>query len=160
MSGKVVMVTGASSGIGRATTMALAGMGAHVVMVCRNQEKGERAREAVSKTTGSEVELMVCDLSLMANVRRFAKEFGASHPALHVLVNNAGSVFQGYAETSESLERTMAVDYFSPFLLTNLLIPALKAGAPSRVVNVASGAHFGGRLDLDNFNGRGASGRS
>ncbi len=159
MSGKVVMVTGANSGIGMATTMALAGMGARVVMVCRNREKGERAREAVSKATGNPaVELMVCDLSLMANVRRFANEFGASHPALHVLVNNAGSVFQGYAETSESLERTMAVDYFSPFLLTNLLMPALKGGAPSRVVNVSSASHFGGKLDLDDINGKDSSG--
>jgi len=160
MSGKVVMVTGANSGIGKATTMALAAMGANVVMVCRNEEKGERTREAVTKATGNpEVELMLCDLSLMANVRRLADEFSANHAALHVLVNNAGSVFQGYAETSESLERTMALDYFSPFLLTNSLLPLLKKGTPSRVVNVASVSHSSGKLVLDNVNGKGSSGR-
>jgi len=159
MSGKVVMVTGANSGIGKATAKAMARMGACVVMVCRNREKGERTRDEVSKATGNTaVELMVCDLSIMGNVRRLAEEFRSRHRALHVLVNNAGSVFQGYAETADSFERTMAVDYFSPFLLTNLLIPALKEGAPSRVVNVASVSHFGGKLDLNDINGKHSSG--
>jgi retinol dehydrogenase-14 len=160
MSGKVVMVTGANSGIGKATSVALASMGAHVVMVCRNQERGESAMEQVKRESGNQgVELMVCDLSLMANVRRLASEFAASHTALHVLVNNAGGVFQGYKETADGFERTMALNYFSPFLLTNLLLPKLKASAPSRVVNVSSASHFGGKLDLGDINGRNSSGR-
>jgi NAD(P)-dependent dehydrogenase (short-subunit alcohol dehydrogenase family) len=160
VSGKVVMVTGASSGIGKAATLELARLGARVIMVCRNPEKGQRAKErVVSESGNSDVELMICDLSLMSNVRRLASEFTSVHPVLNVLVNNAGSVFQGYHETSESLERTMALNYFSPFLLTNLLLPALKAGAPSRVVNVSSASHFGGSLDLGDINGKKSSGR-
>jgi NAD(P)-dependent dehydrogenase (short-subunit alcohol dehydrogenase family) len=159
MSGRVVMVTGANSGIGRATAEALAKKGAHVVMVCRSREKGESSMAEIARATGNDdLELLTCDLSLMSNVRRFASEFLSTHDALHVLVNNAGSVFQGYAETADGFEKTMAINYFSPFLLTNLLLPLLKANSPSRVVNVASGAHFGGKLDLESINGRGASG--
>lgn len=160
MADRTVVVTGASSGIGKAASVGLAGLGACVVMVCRSPERGSSALAEVKRKSGSsDVELMTCDLSLMANVRKFASDFAASHTELHVLVNNAGGVFQGYAETPDGFERTMAINYFSPFLLTNLLLPALRSGAPSRVVNVASDSHYGGRIDLVNVNGRGSSGR-
>lgn len=159
MSGKTVIVTGANSGIGRAASMGLAKLGADLVMVCRNREKGESARAEIARASGnSSVELVACDLSIMSNIRRLASDFEGSHSRLNVLVNNAGSVFQGYAETPDSFERTMAINYFSPFLLTNLLLPLLKASAPSRVVNVASGSHFRGRIGLDNVNGKGSAG--
>jgi NAD(P)-dependent dehydrogenase (short-subunit alcohol dehydrogenase family) len=159
MQGKTVMVTGASSGIGKAAALGIAKLGARVVMVCRSPDKGKRAVESVIDASGNKnVELMVCDLSLMSNVRELAVDFAASHKVLNVLVNNAGSVFQGYRETSDGFERTMALNYFSPFLLTNLLMPALRAGSPSRVVNVASVSHFGGRLDLGDINGKNAHG--
>jgi len=159
LQGRVVMVTGASSGIGEAASVGISRLGAHLVMVCRDREKGARAKARVIERSGnSDTELLLCDLSLLSNVRRFAAEFASTHSVLHVLVNNAGSVFQGYHETSDSLERTMALNYFSPFLLTNLLLPMLKASAPSRVVNVSSASHFGGKLDLSDVNGRKASG--
>jgi NAD(P)-dependent dehydrogenase (short-subunit alcohol dehydrogenase family) len=159
MSGKVVILTGANSGIGKAAAMEFAEIGAHLFMVCRNREKGEKARQEIAKKSGStDVNLMIADLSVLAEVRRLASEFVAANSRLHVLVNNAGSVFQGYRETVDSFERTMALNYFSPFLLTNLLLPLLKAGAPSRVVNVSSVSHYGGRLELDDINGKRSSG--
>ncbi len=159
MAGKVVIVTGANSGIGRATAFALAKMGGQVVLVCRNREKGEAARRDIANESGnSGVELLVSDLSLLNEVRRLVSDFEAGHSRLDVLVNNAGSNFVGYQETTDGLERTMALNYFSPFLLTNFLLPRLKAGAPSRVVNVASVSHFRGRLDLDDINGKRSGG--
>ncbi|MDG6900934.1 MAG: SDR family oxidoreductase [Nitrososphaerota archaeon] len=160
MSGKVVIVTGANSGIGKAASLELARKGARVVMVCRDRDAGKKAMDEIAAETGNTgVELAVCDLSLMSEVRRLASESAAAHPRLDVLVNNAGSVFQGYRETPDSFERTMALNYFSPFLLTNLLLPLLKAGAPSRVVNVTSVSHFGAKLDLADINGRDHGGR-
>lgn len=155
-----MMVTGASSGIGKAACLGMAKLGAHLVMVSGDQDRAMKAKEDVVRESGNpDVELVLCDLSLMSDVRRLASEFASAHAGLDVVVNNAGSVFQGYSETSESLERTMALNYFSPFLLTCLLLPRLRASAPSRIVNVASASHFGGRVDPNNLNGRGASGR-
>lgn len=157
MIGKTCMVTGANSGVGRVAALELAKRGANVVMICRNAEKAEPVRkEIISRSGGDSVELMLADLSLLREVRRLASEFLARHAKLHVLVNNAGSNFPRYEETAEGFERTIALNYYSPFLLTNLLLPALEAGAPSRVVNVASVAHFGGELNLDDLNGRGS----
>ncbi len=140
--------------MGRVTALELAKKGADVVMVCRNAKKAERARKEIISRSGNEsVELMLADLSLLSEVRRLASECLASHARIHVLVNNAGSNFPSYEETAEGIERTMALNYFSPFLLTNLLLSAIRAGAPSRVVNVASVSHFGGKLDLRDING-------
>src|SRR4029077_7415342 len=98
------------------------------------------------------------DLLLQREVRKVASGFASSHKRLDVLVNNAGSNFPDYAKTEDGIERTMALNYFAPFLLTNLLLGLLEESAPSRVVNVSSTAHYGGRLDLDNINGGGDMG--
>jgi len=159
MRGKVVLLTGGNSGLGKATALALATMGSEVTIVCRDKARGEAAREDISeKSGGAAVSLIVADLLLQSEVRRTASEFSASSRRLDVLINNAGSNFPNYEETQEGLERTMALNYFAPFLLTNLLLEVLEGSAPSRVVNVASTAHYGGKLDLDNLNGGGSMG--
>ena len=153
MKGKVVLITGANSGIGKETALGLAKMGASLVLICRDGEKGEAAKEEIAKATGNaSIELFLADLLSQREVRRLAAEFKATHPRLDVLVNNAGASFTGYAETEDGIERTMAVNYFTPFLLTNLLLETLKNSAPSRVVNVASSEHYNGHLDLENVN--------
>lgn len=149
------MITGANSGLGKETAIGLAKLGANLVLVCRTKEKGEAAKAEVLRATGSNsIELMTAELSLMKEVRRIAGEYAGSRDKLDVLVNNAGSNFPSYAETEEGIERTMAVNYFAPFLLTNLLLGPLKTAVPSRVVNVSSSAHYSGQLNLEKVNDR------
>lgn len=149
LEGRTVVITGANSGIGKETALALARMKADVVMVCRSKEKGEAAqREVATKTGNGSVDLLLCDLSSLAEVRRLAAEVAGRYGKLHVLINNAG-LFSLSGKTVDGFETTLAVNYFAPFLLTNLLLQLLKAGAPSRIVNVSSVAHYGGHIDLD-----------
>ena len=149
LEGRIFLITGANSGIGRETAQALAQMKANVVMVCRNKDKGEAARREIEKKTGNAlVDLLLCDLSSLAEVRTLAAEVRNRYGKLHVLVNNAG-LFSLSGKTGDGFEKTFAVDYLAPFLLTNLLLDLLKSSAPSRIVNVSSVAHFGGHVDLD-----------
>jgi len=148
LEGRTCIVTGANSGLGRETALALAQMKANVVMVCRNKGKGEAARREISKESGNDsVDLLLSDLSSLAEVRTLAAEVRNRYGKLHVLVNNAG-VFSFSGKTADGFERTFAVDYLAPFLLTNLLLELLKASSPSRVVSVSSVAHFSGHIDL------------
>ncbi len=148
------MVTGASSGIGVAAALELAKMGATLVMVCRNREKGEAAMGRITDESKNEkIALMVADLSSMESVRRPAKEFQGKHQRLDVLINNAGLFNLRRHLTVDGYETTFAVNYLSQFLLTNLLLKQLEAGAPSRVVGVSSSAHFGGHIDFDDLQG-------
>jgi retinol dehydrogenase-14 len=152
MTGKIVMITGANSGIGKVTAHALADMGASVVMVARNETRGESARtEIVDQTGNLEVDLMIADLSSMKEVRQLASDFNKMYRRLDVLVNNAGAIFSKRYTTAESFEPTFAVNHLAPFLLTHDLLGILKRSAPSRIVNVSSGAHSYGRIDFDNF---------
>jgi NAD(P)-dependent dehydrogenase (short-subunit alcohol dehydrogenase family) len=148
LEGKTCLVTGANSGLGKETALALAKMNARVVMVCRDKAKGERARtEIAAKSGNSSVDLLLCDLSSLAEVRALAVEVRRRYTALQVVVNNAG-IFSFSGRTVDGFEKTFAVDYLAPFLLTNLLLELLRSSAPSRVVNVSSVAHFGGHIDL------------
>ena len=105
MKGKVILITGASSGIGKETALGLAKMGASLVLVCRDREKGEVAKEEIAKATGNaSIELILADLLPQREVRRVAAEFRATHPRLDVLVNNAGAGFPDYAETEDPTE--------------------------------------------------------
>ncbi len=152
MRGKTVVVTGANSGIGLEAAVAIAAMGARVLMVARSRERGERGLEDVRQRTGSDgLSLLVCDMSSMADVRRLAAAIGAAVPRLDVRVNNAGSVNRERDVTEEGFERTFAANYLGHFLLTTLLLPLLTASAPSRIVNVSSVAHREGRIDFDNL---------
>lgn len=156
MQGKTAMVTGASTGIGKETARALAGMGARVVMVSRDRARGEAALDEVrAESAKGEVELMLADLSTQREVRRLAREAEAGHERLEVLINNAGGTFNERESTEDGLERTFALNHLAPFLLTNLLLDVLKKSAPARVVNVASGAHAMGRIDFDDLQGEG-----
>ncbi|HSS92809.1 MAG TPA: SDR family oxidoreductase [Candidatus Dormibacteraeota bacterium] len=154
MRGKVAMVTGANSGMGKEISLGLAGLGANLVMVSRDRVRGEVARAEVAQRTGNgEVELLVADLSSQASIRDLVADFEKRHDRLHVLVNNAGVSLPKRADTADGLEAVFATNHLAPFLLTNLLLPALKAGAPSRVITVSSGAHAMGRLDFDDLLG-------
>jgi len=158
MEGKVVLITGGNSGIGKAAAASLAKMGADLTLLCRNREKAEKARAEIASSSGRSVDLIIADMLLQREVRRAASEFLSTRSRLDVLLNNAGSDFPSYEETEDGIERTMALNYFSQFLLTNLLISTLRKSAPSRVVNVSSSGHYGASLDFENINGKGKMG--
>ncbi len=136
------VITGASSGIGKETAVALARQGATVVIICRDPERGELAAAEVRAKSGNPaVELLLADLSSQRAVRRVAAEFLERHAALHILINNAARIYPTRTETAEGIEATLATNHLAPFLLTSLLREVLVASAPARVVNVASAAH-------------------
>jgi NAD(P)-dependent dehydrogenase (short-subunit alcohol dehydrogenase family) len=152
LDGRICLVTGATSGIGEATALGLARLGARVVMTGRDRDRGEQARKAVVEKSGNDrVDLLLGDLASLAGIRALAAEFLAAYPALHVLVNNAGTVELSRTLTVDGFEKTFAVNHLGYFLLTNLLLPRLRESAPARIVNVASEAHRMGRLDLDDL---------
>ena len=152
MQGKVCIVTGANSGIGKATTLGLAQTGATVVMVCRDQAKGEEAQQEIKQQSGNEaIDLMLADLTSQASIRELAKNIQQRYQQLHVLINNAGVVNLTRQETSDGFEVMFAVNYLAPFLLTNLLLEKLKASAPSRIVNVSSDSHEAGYIKMDDL---------
>src|SRR5438309_3579926 len=153
MKDKVVMITGANSGIGKAASLALAKMGANVVMVSRNKEKGEAARsEIIKKSQNNSVDLLMADLSSLESVRELATEFQKKYSKLHVLVNNAGLFNQRRKVTLDGYENTFATNYLAPFLLTNLQLLTLEASAPSRIINVSSVGHYNGHINFDDLN--------
>jgi len=152
MKGKICIVTGSNSGIGKETALALANMGATVVMVVRSPERGEKARaEIVNRTGNTATDLMICDLSSMDSIRQFTNEFENKYDRLDALINNAGVVLSKRQTTVDGFERTLAVNYLGLFLLTYELLPMLKSSAPSRVVNVGSGTHRSGKIDFDDL---------
>lgn len=148
--GKTILVTGGTSGIGRVSAQSLAAMGADVVIVGRDAAKAQAAVAQIQSATGSQrVSSLLADLSSMADVRKLAETFQERYPRLDVLLNNAGAVFFRRQLTVDGYERTFALNHLAPFLLTHLLLERLKADAPARVVTVASIAHRGQRLHLD-----------
>jgi NAD(P)-dependent dehydrogenase (short-subunit alcohol dehydrogenase family) len=152
MGGKVVMVTGANDGIGRAAALGFARLSATVVMVCRDLERGRIARDFIKFESGNDaVELMVADLSSQAAIRQLVADYERKHQRLNVPVNNAGVNVKRRTLTAEGLELNFAVNYLAPFLLTRLLIDILKVSAPARVINVASAAEQMGRIDFDDL---------
>lgn len=151
---KICIITGSNSGIGKETAIALARMGARIVMVVRDQERGEKARREIVKQTGNDsVDLMICDMSSMDSIRHFAEEFKKKYDRLDVLINNAGASFSNREVTSEGFERNFAVNYLGPFLLTHELLDLLKLSAPSRIINVSSGLAKNGKVDLEDLQG-------
>ena len=154
LEGKICLVTGSTSGIGKVTARELAKQGATVVLVSRTRAKGEATQTEITQATGNpHVELLVADLSLLADVRRLASEFQHTNSHLHLLVNNAGCAYPTRTLTSEGLEATLVVNYLAPFLLTELLLDRLKASAPARIVNVSSAQHANAHIDFDNLQG-------
>jgi len=156
----VILVTGATSGIGRVAARELAARGAHVILHGRDSERAEQTRRAIiERVPSASVDVMIADLASQAEVRRLAAEVRQRFPGLDVLVNNAGATFGRRLETVDGLEMTLALNHLAPFLLTNLLLDLLRRNAPARVVTVASGAHQRSALDFDDLqNRRGYSG--
>jgi len=153
MKDRVVLVTGANSGIGRAASLALAKMGATVIMVARNKERGEAARsEIVRESQNGSVDLLLADLSSLDSVRQLAAEFQRKYSRLHVLINNAGLFNQRRHVTIDGYEDTFATNYLAPFLLTILQLDLLKSSAPSRIINVSSVGHYNGHINFDDLN--------
>jgi retinol dehydrogenase-14 len=153
MKGKICVVTGTTSGIGKETAVALARAGARVAIVCRTQDKGERALAEIRRRSGGDVALFVADLASQRAIRVLAARLSAALPRIDVLVNNAGLILDRRVLTEDGLETTFAVNHIGYFLLTRLLEPKLLAGAPARVVNVASRAHQSGTLRFDDLMG-------
>ncbi len=160
---KTAIVTGSTNGIGLITARELAKQGMNVVIVSRSQERCKLIVSQIIKETGnSNVEFIASDLSVMANVRQVAHEFMKRHNRLDILVNNAGAIFFQRLVSQDGYEMTFALNYLSYFLLTVLLLDTLKSSAPSRIINVSSDAHQGGKINFDdlmftdNFSGFGA----
>ena len=152
MTGKVCIVTGSNTGIGKETALGLAKLGATVVMVCRDRERGEAAQRDIKEKSGYDrIELMLCDFSSQNSIRRFAEDFKQQHERLDVLVNNAGVVLRERSMTEDGFESTFAINHLGYFLITNLLLDVLKKSAPSRIVNVASTGHKFGKLGINNW---------
>ncbi len=152
LAGKTVIVTGATSGIGEAACVGMARAGAEVHLVVRNLEKGREALGRVAAEAGVEsgsLSLHRCDLSNLGSVRAFVAAFLRSNPRLDVLVNNAGVMPPERRHTDEGFELTFATNVLGPFLLTALLVPALRAAAPARVIDVSSGGMYTAKLDVD-----------
>jgi len=162
VAGKRVIITGATGGIGLAAACELARRGARLSIVARSEP---RARAAVTRITaaggaGTEVQVLDADLSSQASVRALAAQILAGHPRIDVLVNNAGAIYGSRQLTVDGLELTWAVNHLAPFLLTNLLLERLRAGAPARIITTSSGAHHGAHIPFDDLGAeRGYRGR-
>lgn len=152
MSERVCMITGTTSGIGKATALGLAKMGATVIMVSRNEADLRAAADDIKKvTTNESIDLIVADLSSQESIHRLAEDFRNKYQHLHVLINNAGLTAEHKTLSVDGIDTLFAVNYLAPFLLTNLLLDVLKVSAPSRVVNVSSDGHKFGRIDFDDI---------
>ncbi len=151
---RVCIVTGPTSGIGKETARGLARLGAHVVLACRDTAKGAAVRDEIAEEIrDAPLEIAAIDLADLESIRAFVARFQAAHPRLDVLINNAGVLAFRRRLTSQGVELHFAVHVLGPFLLTKLLLPVLRASAPSRVVNVGSATHVSGRVDFDNLQG-------
>ncbi len=149
---KVVLVTGATAGIGEATAHALAKMGARLLLHGRDEDRCKRVVADVTSQSGNpNIEYVLSDFASIESVRALATQVQGRISRLDVLINNAGAMFPTYAETGDGVERTVQVNHLAPFLLTTSLLDLLRASAPARVVTVASGAHRRETLDFDDL---------
>lgn len=149
---KAFIVTGATSGIGRVTAEKIAASGAKVILVARDREKANAAAAEISQRTGnSAISTYIADLSSQRDVRAVAAEISEAHPKIDVLVNNAGSMFTRRKESVDGIEMTWALNHLGYFLLTNLLLPNIKAAGKARIINVSSKVHMQGTIDFDDL---------
>jgi NAD(P)-dependent dehydrogenase (short-subunit alcohol dehydrogenase family) len=153
MAGKTVLVTGGTGGIGRATALGLARLGANVAITGRHSERAADAAEEIRAATGARVDVFTADLSIQSEVRRLANEALERLQHIDVLVNNVGGYWNSRQVTTDGIERTLAVNHLAPFLLTNLLLGRLEESGQARVVAVSSHAHARGRIDFDDLQG-------
>jgi len=153
MAGRTVLVTGGTGGIGKATAMGLAAMGAHLAITGRDRVRTESAAREIRAAGGGQVDAFIADLSSQTEVRRLAAEVLQTYPRIDVLVNNVGGYWNTRHITCDGLEHTFALNHLASFLLTNLLLDRLKQGGPARVVTVSSNAQAMGRIDFDDLQG-------
>jgi NAD(P)-dependent dehydrogenase (short-subunit alcohol dehydrogenase family) len=152
MKGKTVIITGASSGIGRATATSLANMGANLLLVSDNEDALKQTSESISRLTGNrQIEYYVADLTSQKAIINLANEIKNNHGSIDVLINNAGAVFSKFEVSADGLEKTIAINHFAPYILTIVLLELLKNAKSARIINVASHSHFDGRIDLGSF---------
>ena len=154
---KICLISGANSGIGYGLADGMARKGYRIVMLCRNEQKGAAARQKLIQETGNEqIDLMIADLASQRSIRAFAKRFIDQYGHLDVLFNNAGTTFFNYELTEDGIERSLAVNYLSHFLLTNLLLPVLKAAPSARIITTAGAYHTKVKeLDINNLDLKG-----
>ncbi|MFW9878592.1 MAG: SDR family oxidoreductase [Candidatus Thorarchaeota archaeon] len=153
MNDKIVVITGANSGIGKETGKVLAQMGATIIMICRNRERGEEALQEIKEKSQSEnVELIIADLEDPESIRQAVIQFKGKYDKLHVLINNAGLMLNKKELTSLGYEKTFAINHLGHFFLTKLLLDILLKSAPARIINVSSEAHRYANLKLDDIN--------
>lgn len=154
LDGKVVIVTGSNTGIGKYTALDLSRRGAEVIMACRNVEKAETAAADIRKIAPeAKLKIMPLDLSSLDSVRSFCKDFLASYDSLHLLINNAGVMFVPWELSKDGFEMHLATNHIGHFLLTMLLLPLLRKSEPSRIINVSSMAHrLGSSMRYEDLN--------
>jgi NAD(P)-dependent dehydrogenase (short-subunit alcohol dehydrogenase family) len=154
MQGKICLITGGTSGIGKITAQELARMGATIVIVGRNAEKTAQVVQEIKLATGNDrVNSLLADLSSQQDIRQLATQFQSQYSRLDILLNNAGAVFLKRQLSIDGIEMTFAVNHLAYFLLTNLLLGTLKASAPARIINVSSNAHTNAKIEFDNLQG-------
>jgi len=151
MKGKTALITGSTSGHGEALAHIIAGMGADVILMGRNENKCKSVQKAIFEKTGKNPDILLCNLSSKEDINRAAKEFLSWKKPLHLLVNNAGIVNKKKKMSVDGIEEVFAVNYLAQFQLTLLLLEKLKENKPSRIVLVASDAHKIGKIDLDDI---------
>jgi NAD(P)-dependent dehydrogenase (short-subunit alcohol dehydrogenase family) len=151
--GKACMITGATSGIGRASALELGKVGAHLVLVCRNRERGDELVREIQRAGNPEVELRVADLESQAQIRKLAADFLASKKPLHVLMNNAGIFNMKRRMTTDGIEEVWAVNHLAYFMLTLLLLDRIKESAPARIINISSTLHQSATIKFDDLGG-------
>jgi retinol dehydrogenase-14 len=153
MAGRTVLITGGTGGIGRATALGLAAMGARLAITGRNRARAAEAADEIHAVGGGPVDVFIADLSTQGGVRRLADDALGRFPRIDVLVNNAGGYWNGRHVTEDGLERTFALNHLAPFLLTSLLLDRLKLSAPARVITVSSNMQALGRIDFEDLQG-------
>lgn len=153
MNNKLCVITGANSGIGFETARELARQGAFIVMVCRNEDKAEAAKQVIlMETAGSGVDIVLCDFSSQDEIRKAAKEIISNYQKIDILINNHGFVASGYNETIEGLEETFGVNHIGYFLFTTLLLDTIEKSGKARIINIASEAHrSAAKFDINNL---------
>ena len=144
MKNKIILITGATSGIGKETALGLAKLGAIIVFTTRDTIKGEKTKkELIARTNNKNIQMLTCDLASIESIKNCCNEFKSKFDKLHVLINNAGIWDFKRKESKDGIENIFAVNFLAPFLMTNLLLDVLKNGKPSRIINVTSGMHYG-----------------
>ena len=155
LTGKVCLITGATSGIGKETAIGIAGMGASLILPCRDMQKGELVKKTILRHTGnSRIDLMHCDLNSFSSIARFCDSVKSRYDKLDILINNAGIWSGDFSLSEDGIEQTFAVNHLAPFLMTNLLLESLKKSRNARIITVSSSMHFKGKMNFDDLEGR------